>query len=154
MKLSIENRFREAEKLVIAAQSKGVDPEVAAYYCKLGCVMICGAVERSVEILIVERVGGRSVPQVSSFLKSFFKRGANYDCDDITELLFKFDSSWGHNFKDFIAQNEQVRSGVSSCYAIRNSIAHGGAQSLGPAILRQYYENSLTLIAALEKLLR
>lgn len=154
MKISIESRFREVEKIVIAAQSKELDPEVAAYYCKLGCVMICGAVERSVEILIVERVGGRSVPKVGLFLKSFFKRGTNYDCDEILELLYRFDNGWGRKFKDFISKNDQVRSGVSSCYAVRNSIAHGGTQSLGPSILKQYYESSLTLIAELEELLR
>ncbi|WP_159589237.1 HEPN domain-containing protein [Chelativorans xinjiangense] len=154
MSLAIESRFREVEKLVVAAQAKGLDPEVAAYYCKLGCVMICGAVERSVEILITERVGNRSAPQVNSFLKSFFKRGTNYHCEEILELLYKFDSSWGHKFKEFIAKNDQIKSGVLSCYAIRNSIAHGGTQSLGPNILKQYFENSFSLIAELEKLLR
>jgi len=154
VKISIESRFREVERLVNVAQSRGLDPEVAAYYCKLGCVMICGAIERSVEILIVERVGDRSPRQVNSFLRSFFKRGSNYDCDDISELLYKFDSDWGKRFKAFVAKNEQVKSGVSSCYAIRNSIAHGGTQSLGPVILKQYYDNSLTLIAELEMLLR
>lgn len=154
MNISIENRLREVEKIVSAAQARGTDPEVAAYYCKLGCVMICGTIERAVEIFIVERVGGRSSPQVNSFLKSFFKRGSNYSCDDISDLLYKFDSKWGRQFNEFVDQNEQVKSGVSSCYAVRNSIAHGGTQSLGPSTLRQYYENSLTLIAELNQLLR
>jgi hypothetical protein len=112
--IAIENRFRAVEKLVVAAQAKGLDPEVAAYYCKLGCVMICGAVERSVEILITERVGGRSAPQVNSFLKSYFKRGTNYDCEEISELLYKFDNIWGHKFKAFIANNDQIKSSVAS----------------------------------------
>ncbi len=138
----------------MAAQARGLDPEVAAYYCKLGCVMICGAIERSVEILITERVGGRSAPQVNSFLKSFFKRGVNYDCEEISELLYKFDSNWGHKFRDFISANDQIKIGVSSCYAVRNSIAHGGTQSLGPKILKQYFDNSFSLIAELEYLVR
>jgi hypothetical protein len=116
--------------------------------------MICGAVERSVEILITERVGGRSAPQVNSFLKSFFKRGTNYDCDEILGLLYRFDSNWGQRFRSFISDNDQIKGGVASCYAIRNSIAHGGTQSLGPKILKQYYDNSFTLIAELENLLR
>ena len=154
MSIAIENRFRDVEKLVIAAQAKDLDPEIAAYYCKLGCVMICGAVERSVEVLITDRVGGKSAPQIKSFLKSFFKRGTNYDCEEISNLLYKFDTNWGDKFKTFISKNDQIKAGVSSCYAIRNSIAHGGPQSLGPKILKQYYENSFDLIADLEKLLR
>jgi hypothetical protein len=152
--IAIENRFLSVEKVVAAAQVKGLDPEIAAYYSKLGCVLICGAIERSVEILITERVGGKSAPKVNSFLRSYFKRGTNYDCEEILELLYKFDSNWGHKFKAFISDNEQIKNGVASCYAIRNSIAHGGAQSLGPKILKQYFDNSFTLIAELEKLLR
>ena len=129
MALAVESRFHDVERLVLAAQAKGLDPEVAAYYCKLGCVMICGAVERSVEILITERVGGRSAPQVTSFLKSYFRRGTNYDCEAIMALLYRFDSNWGHNFRAFVIQNDKIKGSVSSCYAIRNSIAHGGAQS-------------------------
>lgn len=139
---------------MIAANVRGLDPEVASYYCKLGCVMICGAVERSVEILITERIGGRSAPQVTSFLKSFFRRGTNYDCDDILELLLKFDNNWGNRFKLFVNDNDQIKGGIASCYAIRNSIAYGGTQSLGPKILRQYYGNAFTLIAELESMLR
>lgn len=154
MSIAIESRFGAVESLVVAAQVKGLDPEIAAYYSKLGCVMLCGAIERSVEILLTERVGGRSAPQVRSFLKSFFKRGTNYDCEAILELLYKFDSNWGNKFKDFIAGNDQIKIGVASCYAVRNSIAHGGTQSLGPRTLKQYFENAFTLVAELESVLR
>lgn len=130
MAIAIESRFREVERLVLAAQTKNLDPEVASYYCKLGCVMICGTIERSIEALVAERIGGRSVPQVSSFFRSFFKRGTNYDCEEISKLLYKFDSRWGKDFKNLISKNEQVKSSVSSCYFVRNSIAHGGGQSL------------------------
>ena len=106
---------------VTAAQVRILIQRFAAYYCKLGCVMICGAIERSVEILITERVGSRSAPQVNSFFKSFFKRGTNYDCEEILQLLYKFDTDWGHKFKAFMARNDEIKSGVSStCYAVRN----------------------------------
>lgn len=152
--IAVVNRFREVEKLVVAAQAKGLDAEIASYYCKLGCVMICGTIERSIEIIVTERVGERSAPQVTTFLKSYFKRGTNYDCDEIETLLFKFDNKWGHAFRSFVEKNEQIRSGVSSCYAVRNSIAHGGTQSLGPTILKQYFDNAFSLIVEIESMLR
>jgi len=154
LSIAVESRFREVEKLVVAAQAKNLDAETASYYCKLGCVMICGAIERSVEILVTERVGGRSAPQVTAFLKSFFKRGTNYDCEEIEGLLFKFDNKWGHAFRAYIERNDQVKISVSSCYAVRNSIAHGGTQSLGPNILKQYFDNAFSLIAELDTILR
>ena len=116
--------------------------------------MICGTIERSVEVLVTERVAQRSPPQVSTFLKSFFKRGNNYDCDEIESLLFRFDSKWGHAFRAYIEKHDEIKVGVSSCYAVRNSIAHGGTQSLGPNILNQYFNNARALIAALEDVLR
>jgi hypothetical protein len=64
--IAVENRFREVEKLVQAAQVPNLDPEVAACYCKLACIMVCGAIERSVESLITDRIGSRSAPQVKS----------------------------------------------------------------------------------------
>jgi RiboL-PSP-HEPN len=152
--IAVENRFREVEKLVLASQVRNLDPEVAACYCKLACIMVCGAIERSVESLITDRVGNRSVPQVKSFLKAFFQRGTNYDCEQIMSLLYRFDTDWGHTFREFVEKNERIKTAVSSCYAVRNSIAHGGGQSLGPAALRQYFDDAFNLIVQLEQTLR
>ena len=69
-------------------------------------------------------------------------------------LLYRFDSNWGHNFRAFVIQNDKIKGSVSSCYAIRNSIAHGGAQSLGPTDLKQYFGDAFNLIVELERLLR
>lgn len=154
MAFAIENRFKEVQKLVSSAQARDTESEVAAYFCKLGSVLICGTIERSVEILVTERMGNRSAPQVLSFLKSYFKRGTNYDCDEIMQLLYKFDSNWGREFKVFLDSNEQIKSDISSCYAIRNSISHGGTQSLSPKTLKQYFDSSFSLVAALEGILR
>jgi hypothetical protein len=150
----VNSRFEDVGKVVVAAQGKNLEAETASCYCKLGCILICGTIERSVEILVTERVAGRSVPQVSSFLKSFFKRGTNYDCEEIERLLFRFDNNWGHSFRSYATSNEQVKTSISSCYAVRNSIAHGGSQSLGPRILRQYFDDAFALVVELESILR
>ena len=154
MALEIEYRFQQLEKLVVTAQQRGLDEEVAAYYCKLGCVMVCGNLERCIEILLRERVGRRSVPQVAAFLASYFKRGSNYDCDDIKDLLHRFDRNWGHLFEKFIEDNDLIRTSISSAYSVRNSVAHGGGSSLGPKVLKQYFDASFTLIAELDSLLQ
>jgi hypothetical protein len=116
--------------------------------------MVCGAIERSVEILITDRVGSRSAPQVKSFLKAFFQRGTNYDCDQIITLLYRFDTDWGHAFRAFVETNDRIKTAISSCYSVRNSIAHGGGQSIGPAALKQYFDGAFDLIAHLEQVLR
>jgi RiboL-PSP-HEPN len=150
----IEQRFAQLEKLVVAVQAKNIDEQMASYLCKLGSVLVCGNLEKCIEHLLIEKVGGESQPRVTSFLKSHFKIGRNYDCENIQQLMFRFDSDWGRKFEKFVEENSRVKEGVSSCYAIRNSVAHGGGQSLGPSTLKEYYEATLTLVAELEKIIR
>jgi hypothetical protein len=150
----VQQRFQALEKLVVAASGKGIDEEIAAYLCKLGSVLICGNLERSIEILLTARVGSRSVPQVGVFLKSYFKRGTNYDCEQIGQLLYRFDNEWARRFEEYIAANADIKESISSCYAVRNSVAHGGGQSLGPRNLKQYFDASFLLIVWLEHFLR
>jgi hypothetical protein len=69
-------------------------------------------------------------------------------------LLYRFDLEWGHAFRDFVAKNDRIKNAITSCYAVRNSIAHGGGQSLGPAALRQYFDDAFNLIVHLEQTLR
>jgi hypothetical protein len=68
--------------------------------------------------------------------------------------MFRFDSDWGKEFESFMESNNRIKVGISSCYAIRNSIALGGGHSLGPRNLKEYYEAALTLIAEIEKIIR
>ena len=154
MQFVIEQRFAELEKLVIAVQARNLDEQVASYLCKLGSVLVCGNLEKCIEYLFIEKIGGESQPRVTSFLKSHFRTGRNYDCDNIQQLMFRFDSQWGREFERFVEANGRVKEGVSSCYAVRNSVAHGGGQSLGPNALKQFYEATLTLVAELEKIIR
>lgn len=139
------------ERLVNQASAKGMDEQQASYLCRLGSVLICGNIERCVEILITQRMKRGTPPQVASFLQAYFKRGTNYDCEEICQLLFKFDATWGHTLQR--ALTDSVKESISSCYSVRNSVAHGGGNSLGPRSLKQYFDASFELIAALEQAL-
>jgi hypothetical protein len=150
----IEQRFAELEKLVVAVQARGLDEQVASYLCKLGSVLVCGNLEKCVEHLLIEKVGGESQPRVTNFLKTHFRMGRNYDCENILQLMFRFDSDWGRKFEKFVEENSRIKEGVSSCYAVRNSVAHGGGNSFGPSALKQYYDATLTLVAELERIIR
>jgi hypothetical protein len=125
-----------------------------SYLCKLGSVLVCGNLEKCVEHLFIEKVGGESQPRVTNFLKTHFKTGRNYDCDNILQLIFRFDSDWGRKFEKFVEENSRIKESVSSCYAVRNSVAHGGGQSVGPSALKQFYDATFTLVAELEKIIR
>jgi hypothetical protein len=150
----VEQRFIALEKLVRAASARSLDEQLAAYLCRLGSVLVCGNLERCIEILLTERIGPRSAPQVTPFLRAYFKRGSNYDCEQIGQLLHRFDAEWGRAFDAYLEVNGQISVSISSCYAVRNSVAHGGGQSLGPRALKQYFDASFTLIVDLQHLIR
>jgi hypothetical protein len=150
----IEQRFKSLEVLIAAASDKNLDERTASYFCRLGSVQICGNLERCVALIIIARLGDRSPRQVGNFLRRFFERGTNYDCERICSLLYRFDSGWGHAFEEFLTANDHLKESVSSCYAVRNNVAHGGSQSIGPRSLRQYYEASLAVIKKLEETVR
>jgi RiboL-PSP-HEPN len=151
---AVVQRFVALEKLIVAAGAKGLEEQHAAYLCKLGSVLVCGNLERCIEILLTEHIGPRSAPQVRPFLRAYFKRGTNYDCDQICQLLYKFDSVWGRAFEVYLAANDRISDSISSCYAVRNSVAHGGGGGLGPKVLKQYFDDSFSLIVELENMIR
>jgi hypothetical protein len=154
LSFEIERRFHTLEHLVIAAAARDVDELVAAYLCKLGSVLICGNLERCVELVITSRFAGRTPPQIPTFIRAYFRRGINYDCEEICQLLFRFDREWGRAFEVFIADRDHIKESIASCYSIRNSVAHGGGQSLGPRILKQYFDASFEVVVKLEQIVR
>jgi hypothetical protein len=86
-----------------------------------------------------------------NFVKSHFLRGTNFDCAAIEQLLNRFDSGWYRSFQKFIEDNPEIKEGISSCYSVRNSVAHGGTMSVGSARLRELFDVSRRLIDAIAR---
>ena len=81
--------------------------------------------------IVLTRLTKKAHPRVLSFISSDFKRGRNMDCEAIAQLLNRFGSGWYREVTDFVKSNSDLKKAVSSCYAVRNSVAHGGTGSLG-----------------------
>lgn len=154
MSFEIEQRFKVLEELIVTAADRNLEDRMASHICRLGSVLICGNLERCIEIILIARLAERSPKQIGNFLRRYFVRGTNYDCERISQLLYQFDASWGHTFEAFIRTNDHVKESVASCYAVRNSVAHGGPQSLGHRILRQYFDASFKVVVKLEEAVR
>jgi hypothetical protein len=151
---SITQRLVALEKVITEAENTSHAAEVSSYLCRFGSVLVCGHLERCLELIVCERFEGTMPPQMSTFLRRYFLAGKNYDCDRIVALLNRFDTAWGAALEAFIATNQRVKESVSSCYAVRNSVSHGGGQSLGSKALKQYFEDVVALIAEIEHIVR
>ncbi len=102
----------------------------------------------------MERFDKRIPPQVVEFLSRYFRRGTNFDCDEICAFLFRFDSNWGRKFEAFVNTNHQVKTQINGCYGIRNVLAHGGGHTPGYKAAQEYFDASKILIAKFEEVIK
>lgn len=146
MQHELEQRFRPLELYITRACAARVPEEFAPELLKFGTVLICGAIEQCVQIVVLHRLQARAHPKVLNFIKSYFRKGINLDCSAISQLLARFDANWSQTFDQFAADNDDVKEGISSVYGIRNSVAHGGSSSVGSKRLKELFDASKRLI--------
>jgi hypothetical protein len=145
----IDSRKRKLDSYFQRADDKALPEELMADLSKFGAVLVCGYVEKCVEIIILERLDRRAHPRVLSFLKTHFRRGTNYNCKAISELLERFDTNWARDFRDFCDANERHAASLDSAYALRNSIAHGGDANRGMKGIKELYNSAHAVVEAL-----
>ena len=145
---AIESRERKLDAFFARARAVK-DDELKSDMARFGIVLVCGYVERSVEVIILERLTNRAQPRVLSFIKTHFKRGTNYDCEAICQLLVRFEQDWSNAFRLEIDAHEDWESSLTSAYALRNSIAHGGDGNKGLPGVEVFYGDCKMIIAAL-----
>jgi hypothetical protein len=131
VRLAIEQRERTLRAFVDRALLPDVPEDVRGHLFRFGAVLLCGHVERCIELIVLDRLQYRAQPRVLAFVKSHFRKGTNYDCNAIKQLLDRFDTDWGRKFETFIAAHDDIREGISSAYAVRNPLAHGNIANLG-----------------------
>ncbi|GAA0318268.1 hypothetical protein GCM10009087_30880 [Sphingomonas oligophenolica] len=148
MRHAIESRERKLDAFFARAKGAG-DDELKSDLGRLGAVLVCGYVERCVEVVILDRLTTRAQPRVLQFIKSYFKKGTNYDCEAICQLLIRFDQSWEAAFRSTISKNDQWSTSLASAYFLRNSIAHGGDGNKGLPGVETLYTDCKNIVVAL-----
>lgn len=148
MRHAIENRERKLDNFFVRAR-RVQDDELQSDLAKLGAVLACGYVERCVEVVVLERLAPRAHDRVLNFVKTHFKKGTNYDCEAIAQLLERFDGGWASSFRVLLLANDEWVSSLNSLYYLRNSIAHGGDQNRGLIGVEELYKQCKLIMAAL-----
>jgi hypothetical protein len=96
---AIESRKQQLDVFFRRAAEPAISDEVRSDLAKHGIVLICGFVERSVETIIMEKIAQRAHVRVQNFVRTHFKRGTNYNCEAIAQLLDRFDLAWSTKFR-------------------------------------------------------
>lgn len=149
MNPSIENRKRQLDAFFHRATTTQMTDESRSDLAKYGAVLVCGFIERCVELVVLERLTQLAHPRVIKFVKSHFKRGTNYECEPICQLLERFDADWASGFRIFVENNRRLEEQVSSAYTLRNSIAHGGDANRGLNGVRELYDAAKAVVDGL-----
>lgn len=142
----LKQRKAKLDRYVAATITAKIPEELQANLFLYGVVLVCGYIERSIEIIIVSRLTKHAQPRVLRFVKGHFKRGLNLDCEAIAQLLIRFDVDWHDDFRAFMVANDAVVEGVKAAYVIRNLVAHGGATSAGSKQLQGFAAAATDLI--------
>jgi hypothetical protein len=148
--LAIESRKLQLDVYFDRAITTNIPDEVRSDLARHGTILVCGLVERSVELVIMEKVKQHTNPRIQSFIRGHFRRGANYNCETIAQLLDRFDVEWGRRFRIFMKTNDDLVQAVISAYELRNSIAHGGTGNRGLLGVRSSYFAAKTVVEGLE----
>ena len=131
MNHSVLNRIKQLDAYFARAVDKNLLEELQSDLSRHGVVLVCGFIERSVEIIVTSKFERPKARREARFIRAYFRQGTNYNCEAIKQLLDKFDPVWGKKFENFAKGRDDVVQGVISAYALRNSIAHGGSGNIG-----------------------
>lgn len=149
MRQAIDLRRKKLDSFFNRASHGAIPEELQADLARLGAILICGFVERSVELIILDRLSTRAHPRVLNFIKSYFKRGTNYDCAAMCRMLERFDVNWSNKFKRFLDSRPILNESLDSVYTLRNSIAHGGDANRGLRGIMELHEAAVNIIDGL-----
>ncbi len=83
MQLVIDSRKSKLDAFFARAKSSDILEESRADLAKFGAVLVCGFVERCVEVVILQRLSGRAHPRITKFIQAYFRKGTNYECEAI-----------------------------------------------------------------------
>ena len=147
---AIESRKQQLDAYFRRAADTAISDEVRSDLAKHGIVLICGFIERSVETIIMEKVSQRAHPRVQNFIRAHFKIGTNYNCEAIAQLLERFDSGWGAQFRAFLKTRDDLVEAIRSAYDLRNSIAHGGTGNRGLKGVQDLYAAAKQVVDSME----
>jgi hypothetical protein len=149
MSIGIQQRERKLATFFERA-GRVDDPELQSELSKLAAVLVCGYIERSVETIFLDYAEKRSPDPIKNFLRGHFKRGTNYDCAAIQNLLDRFSPAWGENFRRSLSDNAEIEERIKSIYTVRNSVAHGGNQNNSLRNIKTAYDTARSLISIIQ----
>lgn len=115
-----------------------------------------GAIEYSIKTIFADFHRGAS-PQAVMFIDTNVRDSSrNPSLDNIFSLLKQFDSGWTTSFKNTLNTHVdagRLKASLKSLYENRNNFAHGKPCTATFNDIKQYFEDSVTIVGVLDSVI-
>jgi hypothetical protein len=151
---SIDSCIEELERIdTLIENLLGHTSPIIPYLTKYAIVRACGTIEYCFKTIIADLHTGS--PQVMNYIDNTIRSSSmNPSISNICSTLKKFDEDWNSSFTSKIrdhAHPQRLRDSIESLNNARNSFAHGGTPSSSFENVRDYFNDTVTIIEMLDE---
>lgn len=151
---SIDSCLEELDRIdTLIVNLLGHTSPIIPYLTKYAIVRACGTIEYCFKTIIADLHTGS--PQVMNYIDSTIRSSSmNPSISNICNTLKKFDEDWNSSFTSKIRDYEhpqRLRDSIESLNNARNSFAHGGTPSSSFENVRNYFNDTVTIIEMLDE---
>lgn len=144
----LEKKLDDMFTMVNAVQ----DIEAKARLAEYLCIRTSGLLESVVKQLVSEFMDGNSQQEANRYVKTKMQTVTNLKHAKLEKLLDSFSSDWQNEYASGISDAEKAS--LNSIIDLRNSMAHGGTQSVSFVTVKSHYDNVKNVIAHLKAIIR
>ena len=146
----IEARRRRIDALFAKADSLSNDAEMLSHWAKYLCILVCGFLENSVELCLIEYCKRRADENINNFVSNQLRSFQNPKMGKIVELFASFSKTWEADLKT--DTDGRILDAVNSIVANRHLIAHGGTSQLSMSSLKGYYADVVRAVEIMRRI--
>lgn len=131
------------------ASLSGLD-KTTIYLRHYALIKACGTLEYVFRSIVADYVTNSATPQVITYIDSTIRSGSmSVTYDNMCSLLKKFDDTWTTNFKAQVnahPDKQRLIDASNSLVKNRHLFAHGKMTTASFSDIKQYYQDTLTLV--------
>ena len=146
----IDAQRRRLDTLFERARELSGDAEMQSHWAKYLCVLVCGFLENSVELCLLDYCRKRTDGNISNFVSSELRAFQNPKMGKILELFGAFSKTWEESLKR--DSEGKISDAGNSIVTNRHMIAHGGKSDISMASLKYYYADVIRGVEIMRKI--
>lgn len=129
-----------------------IDLSVPAMLTQFTCIRIAGMIEQVLVACLVDYAQKIGHPKLAKFVDVQLQNFSNPKAGKVEALIRSFSDDWERKLKGK-SDYERWKTSLDSLMNERHQIAHGSSSTITLGRLRQYYEDSLELLKALDEII-